>query len=77
MGNGAIFQKIGRIFQVNIGAAKGIVGAAGGIGGYFLAEALARLREQTGVFGYGYASLCILALVGLTSLKLSPKDMSE
>ena len=77
MGNGAIFQKIGRIFQFNIGAATGIVGAAGGIGGYFLAEALARSREQTGVFGYGYASLCILALVGLTSLKLSPKDMSE
>lgn len=77
MGNGAIFQKIGRIFQFNIGAATGIVGAAGGIGGYFLAEALARSREQTGVFGYGYASLCILSLVGLIGLKFSFKDMSE
>lgn len=77
MGNGAIFQKIGQIFQVNIGAATGIVGAAGGIGGYFLAEVLARSREQTGGFGYGYASLCILAIIGLTWLNVSSKDMND
>ena len=75
MGNGAVFQQIGQIFQFNIGAATGIVGAAGGIGGYFLAEVLARSREQTGNFGYGYASLCILALIGLICLKFRAKDM--
>lgn len=77
IGNGVIFQQIGKIFALNIGAATGIIGAAGGVGGFFLAEVLARSREETGNYFYGYTSLCLLAAAGLLCLKLNADCMDS
>lgn len=35
MGNGSVFQLVPQRFQQEIGVITGIVGAAGGLGGYF------------------------------------------
>ncbi len=35
MGNGAVFQLVPQRFRKEIGMVTGIVGAAGGIGGFF------------------------------------------
>ena len=77
IGNGAIFQQIGKKFPSNIGAASGIIGASGGIGGFVLAEVLARSREETGSFCYGYASLCLLVGVGILWLKSNEDCMDS
>ena len=77
MGNGAIFQQVGQLFQTNLGAMTGVIGAAGGIGGYFLAEVLARSRELTESFCYGYAILFFLALTGSICLKIQSTTSNQ
>lgn len=68
MGNGALFQLVPQRFPKEIGVLTGVVGAAGGLGGFCLPLALGGLRELTGTFAHGfllYASLsfaCVLLL---------------
>ena len=72
MGNGSVFQLIPLRFRSEIGAMTGLVGAAGGIGGYFLARTLGLSKGFTGGFGSGFvffAALACLGLVGLTLVK--------
>lgn len=64
-GNGAVFQLIPQRFQKEIGVVTGLVGAAGGLGGFFLPSLLGVVREVTGSFGPG------LALVAVTSAAAS------
>lgn len=71
MGNGAIFQLIGQRFRNEIGAMTGLVGAAGGLGGFFLAQALAFSEEKTGGFQFGFGLLGLLALLGFISVHLT------
>jgi NNP family nitrate/nitrite transporter-like MFS transporter len=54
MGNGAVFQLVPQRFPREIGVITGIVGAAGGIGGFFLPTLLGGLKEVTGSFAGGY-----------------------
>jgi len=72
MGNGSVFQLIPLRFRNEIGAMTGLVGAAGGIGGYFLARTLGLSKGFTGGFGAGFvffAALAALGFVGLTLVK--------
>ncbi len=68
MGNGAVFQLVSHRFSDRIGAASGIVGAAGGIGGFLLPSVLGILKGVTGSYAPGFllfsfASALCLALV--------------
>lgn len=51
MGNGAVFQLIPLRFRQDIGSMTGLVGCAGGVGGFFLAQALGTAKAATGGFG--------------------------
>jgi NNP family nitrate/nitrite transporter-like MFS transporter len=62
MGNGAVFQLVPQRFPTEIGVITGIVGAAGGIGGFFLPNLLGLLRQFTGSFASGFL---IFGLIGL------------
>jgi NNP family nitrate/nitrite transporter-like MFS transporter len=62
MGNGSVFQLVPQRFAREIGVVTGIVGAAGGIGGFFLPNLLGSLRQLTGSFAGGFL---IFSLVGL------------
>jgi NNP family nitrate/nitrite transporter-like MFS transporter len=68
MGNGSVFQLVPQRFPKEIGVLTGIVGAAGGVGGFFLPNLLGGLKHVTGSFTPGLlvASLagfgCALAL---------------
>ena len=64
MGNGAIFQVVPQRFSAEIGIVTGIVGAAGGIGGFYLPNLLGILRASTGTFASGFVTFGIIALVG-------------
>ena len=50
MGNGSVFQLVPQRFPKEIGVMTGIVGAAGGIGGFFLPNLLGGLKQLTGSF---------------------------
>ncbi|BBP89981.1 hypothetical protein BsIDN1_35990 [Bacillus safensis] len=54
MGNGAVFQLVPQVFHKEIGIVTGIVGAAGGIGGFFLPNILGSLKELTGSYTFGF-----------------------
>ncbi len=68
MGNGAVFQLLPQRFRNEIGAMTGLVGAAGGLGGYFLAKTLAFSKGTTGAFTDGFIFFGFLALLGLVGL---------
>jgi NNP family nitrate/nitrite transporter-like MFS transporter len=64
-GNGAVFQLVGLRFAGDIGIVTGLVGAAGGLGGFFLPSALGALRDLTGTYATGFlvfGGLCVWAM---------------
>lgn len=72
MGNGAVFQLVPQRFRKEIGVMTGLVGMAGGIGGFYLAASLGWFKQATGSYQIGiliFAGLAILAIIGLTSVK--------
>lgn len=68
MGNGAVFQVIPQVFRREIGVITGLVGASGGVGGFYLPLILGSFKESTGGFGAGFASVSGIALVTLLVL---------
>ena len=72
MGNGSVFQLVPQRFRHEIGVMTGLVGMTGGVGGFFLASSLGMSKQLTGTYQAGlllFASLAVLALVGLTIIK--------
>jgi NNP family nitrate/nitrite transporter-like MFS transporter len=72
MGNGAVFQLVPQRFRKEIGVMTGLVGMAGGIGGFYLASSLGYSKQLTGTYRIGFlifAALALLALFGLTAVK--------
>src|SRR5262249_56245204 len=61
MGNGAVFQLVPQRFSKEIGVVTGIVGAAGGVGGFLLPNLLGSLKQVTGSFGYGFLIFGLVA----------------
>jgi NNP family nitrate/nitrite transporter-like MFS transporter len=71
-GNGAVFQLVPQRFAPEIGVMTGLVGMAGGIGGFYLASSLGLAKQYTGSFSSGFlifAALAVVALIGLTLVK--------
>ena len=72
MGNGAVFQLVPQRFRKEIGVMTGLVGMAGGIGGFYLAASLGYFKQTTGHYQMGliiFASLAVLAIIGLAGVK--------
>jgi NNP family nitrate/nitrite transporter-like MFS transporter len=63
MGNGAVFQLVPLRYPREIGVMTGLVGAAGGIGGFLLPSLLGGLKEMTGSFSGGFL---VFAVAGLS-----------
>ncbi|BBB59556.1 nitrate transporter [Undibacterium sp. KW1] len=71
-GNGAVFQLVPQRFRKEMGVMTGLVGMAGGIGGFYLAASMGYSRQITGSYQIGlsiFASLAIIALLGLSLVK--------
>ena len=70
MGNGAVFQLIPLRFRGEIGVMTGLVGAAGGLGGFFLAKTLGIAQGATGSFSVGFLFFGALAFLGFAGLAM-------
>jgi NNP family nitrate/nitrite transporter-like MFS transporter len=70
MGNGSVFQLVPQRFQKEIGVMTGVVGAAGGLGGFFLPTVLGSLKRMTGSFGPGFLSFALSGVVCTGALLL-------
>ena len=68
-GNGAVFQLVPQRFRAEIGIVTGIVGAAGGLGGFFLPTVLGFFKDGVGTYAVGFfvfaglACTCIVLLL--------------
>jgi NNP family nitrate/nitrite transporter-like MFS transporter len=68
MGNGSVFQIAPQRFPADIELTTGVVGAAGGLGGFFLPSAIGALKDLAGSFGVGLFCFAILVLIGAVLL---------
>lgn len=64
MGNGAVFQIAPQRFPADIELTTGIVGAAGGLGGFFLPSAIGALKDIFGSYGVGLLCFALVVLCG-------------
>jgi NNP family nitrate/nitrite transporter-like MFS transporter len=71
LGTGAVFKLVPQWFPERVGAVTGVVGAAGGLGGFFPPLVMGIVKSATGGYALGFVLLSIVAvacLVVLTSL---------
>ncbi|QIB51898.1 NarK/NasA family nitrate transporter [Pseudomonas sp. OIL-1] len=71
-GNGAVFQLVPQRFHGEIGVMTGLIGMAGGVGGFVLAAGLGTLKQYTGDYQLAlwlFAGLGMLAWVSLLNVK--------
>jgi MFS transporter, NNP family, nitrate/nitrite transporter len=68
MGNGSVFQLVPQRFPDRVGIMTGIVGAAGGFGGFLLPSLLGLMRDRTKSFSTGFAVVDALFLAGIIAL---------
>jgi NNP family nitrate/nitrite transporter-like MFS transporter len=68
MGNGAVFQMAPQRFPSDLELVTGIVGAAGGLGGFFLPSAFGALKDATGSFSAGL--YCFSGMIAVSAFLL-------
>jgi NNP family nitrate/nitrite transporter-like MFS transporter len=61
LGNGATFQLVPQRWKGKTGVMTGIIGAAGGIGGFYLPVVMGIAKEGTGSYQMGFATFGSLA----------------
>ncbi len=77
LGNGAVFKLVPQYFPKSVGSVTGIVGAAGGLGGFFPPLVLGVIKQQTGSFAVGFILLglfslgCLLVLLRSTANRIT------
>ena len=69
MGNGAVFQLVPQRFRKEIGLATGVIGAIGGLGGFFLPTLLGNFKQTFGTFASGFVVLAAVALIAAIALR--------
>jgi NNP family nitrate/nitrite transporter-like MFS transporter len=72
VGNGSVFQLVPQRFSEEIGVMTGLVGMAGGIGGFYLASSLGIAKQFTGSFAPGFlifAGLAVVAFLGISLVR--------
>lgn len=79
LGNGAVFKLVPTFFPRATGAATGIVGAAGGLGGFFPLLLLGIVKDATGEFTLGFVLLVAFAWMcaGMAVALLEPGQAPE
>ena len=84
-GNGVVFQVVSCRFQGMMGTASGLIGAAGGLGGFLLPTCFGWLKDFTGTFSAGFFALGLVSGFAALSVMMVqrssrfdlPKSVSE
>ena len=76
LGTGAVFKLVPEWFPDRVGAVTGVVGAAGGLGGFFPPLVMGVVKSATGGYALGFALMALVAvgcLVVLSGLRGRPE----
>jgi NNP family nitrate/nitrite transporter-like MFS transporter len=65
LGNGAVFKLVPQYFPKETGTVTGLVGAFGGLGGFFPPVELGLVKDATGTYTLGFVFLSLFALACL------------
>jgi NNP family nitrate/nitrite transporter-like MFS transporter len=68
LGTGAVFKLVAEWFAGQVGAVTGVVGAAGGLGGFFPPLLMAAVKQATGSYTLGFVLLAAVAASALAVL---------
>jgi NNP family nitrate/nitrite transporter-like MFS transporter len=66
LGNGAVFKLVPQYFPKETGTVTGLVGAFGGLGGFFPPLELGLIKDVTGSYALGFVLLSLFALMCMT-----------
>jgi NNP family nitrate/nitrite transporter-like MFS transporter len=69
LGTGAVFKLVPEWFPDRVGAITGVVGAAGGLGGFFPPLVMGIVKSATGGYAVGFALMALVALACLVALR--------
>jgi len=68
LGNGAVFKLVAEYFPKNTGLVTGVVGCAGGLGGFFPPLLMGAVKGATGGYAWGFVALAVFAGIVLAVL---------
>jgi MFS transporter, NNP family, nitrate/nitrite transporter len=68
LGTGAVFKLVPEWFPDRVGAITGVVGAAGGLGGFFPPLVMGIVKSATGGYALGFALMALVAFGSLAVL---------
>lgn len=74
VGNGSVFQLVPHRYQQRVGVATGILGAAGGLGGFFLPTVVGFVKQVTGSYAGGMALLAGMSVIALVCLAVAQSE---
>jgi NNP family nitrate/nitrite transporter-like MFS transporter len=69
IGNGVIFKLVAEYFPKDTGTVGGMVGAAGGLGGFFLPIILGTIRDYTNNYSLGFIFVSLVCLMCLSFME--------
>jgi NNP family nitrate/nitrite transporter-like MFS transporter len=69
LGTGAVFKLVPEWFPHNVGAVTGVVGAAGGLGGFFPPLVMGVVKSATGGYALGFVLMALVAVACLVVLR--------
>jgi NNP family nitrate/nitrite transporter-like MFS transporter len=73
LGTGAVFKLVAEWFPGQVGAVTGVVGAAGGLGGFFPPLVMGIVKSLTGSYALGFVLLAMVAGLCLAVLATTAK----
>jgi MFS transporter, NNP family, nitrate/nitrite transporter len=69
LGTGAVFKLVPQWFPDRVGAVTGVVGAAGGLGGFFPPLVMALVKSATDSYTLGFILMAVVAAISLLVLR--------
>ena len=68
LGTGAVFKLVAQWFPADVAPVTGVVGAAGGLGGFFPPLVMAIVKSLSGSYALGFILLAVVAAICLIVL---------
>ena len=69
IGNGVVFKLVAEYFPKDTGTVGGMVGAAGGLGGFFIPIILGTIRDYTNNYSLGFIFVSLVCLMSLSFME--------